>query len=130
MPSDAPALATDASCFTCQGEKQLQGMMVYLLAQQWLALNPMADISPAAIAAASNCYTCYLSGKGLLGAAVYLLNEILAGGGGGGATTNPVYTGAAPPAAPAFPLQGALFVPDNDALPFQVWIPGTGWTVR
>lgn len=128
MP-DAPTIATDASCFTCQGEKTLLGMAVYLLAQQLQSIDPMADISAPAIAAASNCYTCYMSGKGLLGAMVYLL----ANGSGGGppvAATNPVYTGVAPPAAPAFPLQGALYVPDNDALPFQVWIPGIGWTVR
>lgn len=129
MASDAPTIATEASCFTCQGEKILTGMSVYLLAQLLKASDPMADISPAAIATASNCYTCYMSGKGLLGAMVYLLSQIT-GGGGGGALTNPIYTGAAPPAAPAFPLQGALFVPDNDADPFQVWIPGTGWTVR
>lgn len=105
------------------------GMIVYILAQQLLAIDPMAQITPAALASASNCYTCYMSGKGLLGAMVYLLNAI----GGGGATpsnVNPIYTGVAPPAAPGFPLQGALYVPDNDALPFQVWIPGTGWTVR
>lgn len=131
MPSDAPTIATEASCFTCQGEKALLGMQVYLLSQLWKANAPMADIDPAVIAQQSNCYTCYMSGKGLLGASVYLLNQILLGGGGGiPITVNQIYTGAAPPAAPAFPLQGALFVPDNDALPFQVWIPGTGWTVR
>lgn len=48
---------------------------------------------------------------------------------GGVATTNPVYTGAAPPAAPDFPLQGALFTPDADGAPLQKWIPGTGWVV-
>ena len=41
--------------------------------------------------------------------------------GGGGGTTNPVYTGAAPPAAPTDPTQPAIFYPDNDALPIQVW---------
>lgn len=50
-------------------------------------------------------------------------------GGGGGGSTNPVYTGAAPPAAPAFPLQGAIFTPDADGDPLQKWIPGTGWVV-
>ena len=59
----------------------------------------------------------------------YLLAQIAAGGGGGGGSTNPVYTGAAPPAAPAFPLQGALFTPDADGAPLQKWIPGTGWVV-
>lgn len=124
--ADAPTLATDASCFTCQGEKQLQGMMVYLLAQQWLALNPMADITPAALAAASNCYTCYMSGKGLLGASVYLLNEILAGGGGGGGAIQ-VYTGAAPPAAPADPTRAALFYPTGGGAVQQWDIGAATW---
>lgn len=58
------------------------------------------------------------------------LDLLSAGGGGGGGNVNPIYHGAAPPAAPIFTLQAAMYVPDNDALPFQVWIPGTGWTVR
>lgn len=49
------------------------------------------------------------------------LLDLITTGGGGGATTNPVYTGVAPPAAPAFPAQGAFFVPDNSALPLQTW---------
>lgn len=130
MPSDAPTIATEASCFTCQGEKALLGMQVYLLSQLWKANAPMADIDPAVIAQQSNCYTCYMSGKGLLGASVYLLNQILQGGGGGiPITVNEIYTGAAPPAAPAFPLQGAIFTPDADGQPLQKWIPGTGWVV-
>src|SRR5512143_11177 len=104
MPSDAPTIATEASCFTCQGEKALLGMQVYLLSQLWKANAPMADIDPAVIAQQSNCYTCYMSGKGLLGASVYLLNQILLGGGGGAIQ---VYTGAAPPAAPADPTKAA-----------------------
>lgn len=99
MACDAATVATDASCFTCQGEKQLLGMQVYLLAQLLKLSDPMADISPAAIAAASNCYTCYLSGKGLLGAAVYLLCQITDNGGTGSSdgTTNMALGGVAPP---------------------------------
>lgn len=41
------------------------------------------------------------------------------GGGGGGSVQ--VYDGAAPPAAPANPALPAIFYPDNDALPLQVW---------
>lgn len=59
----------------------------------------------------------------------YWTEQVAAGGGGGGVTVNPVYTGAAPPAAPALPLQGALFTPDADGAPLQKWIPGTGWVV-
>lgn len=75
------AIASPAECFTCQPEKRLLGMEVYLLAQIALAANPGMDISADAIANASNCYTCKMSGKGLLGAAVYLLCQIANGGG-------------------------------------------------
>lgn len=55
-------------------------MAVYLLAQQLVAVDPMADITPKALAAASACFTGCMSGKGLLGAIVYLLCQ---GSGGG-----------------------------------------------
>lgn len=84
----AQGVASDASCFTCQGEKQLLGMAVYLLSQQLLALDPMADVTPAALARLSNCYTACLSGKGLLGAIVYLLCQGASGGSGGGGLLN------------------------------------------
>lgn len=56
-----------------------------------------------------------------------ILGATIAGGSGPGGSVNPVYTGAAPPAAPAFPLEGALFTPDNNTLPLQAWTPGVGW---
>lgn len=99
-------------------------MMVYLLAAILKEEQPMADITPQAIATASACYNC-VSAKNLYAEIVFLLCQ-LSSGGGPGATTNPIYTGAAPPAAPAFPLLGALFTPDADAR-LQKWIPGTGW---
>lgn len=57
-------------------------MAVYLLTQLYNQSNPMAQITPQALASASNCYTACMSGKGLLGAIVYLLCQIDSGGGG------------------------------------------------
>lgn len=59
-------------------------MEVYLLAQIYLGSNPMADVSPQGLARAAACYTQCLSGKELLGAAVFLLCGFTGGGGGGG----------------------------------------------
>lgn len=72
-PSD---LATDASCFTCQNERLLRGMTVYLLAQIAKAANPALDITPSGLAGPANQYSQELSGKLLLGAEVYLLCQI------------------------------------------------------
>lgn len=65
----------------------------------------------------------FLSEQEFMAENINLLCQLVAGGGGGGSTVNPVYTGAAPPAAPAFPAQGAFFVPDNAVLPIQTWNP-------
>lgn len=100
---DPQSITTDARCFTCLGEKSLVAMQVYLLGQILLAADPMADISPQALATASRCYLGCMSGKGLIAAQVYLLCQIAGGGGGGPGTDYIVWqdTGPTPAGPPA-----------------------------
>lgn len=51
----------------------------------------------------------------------YWAKQVADNGGGGGGGSTQVYTGAAPPAAPANPAIAAVFYPTNDALPLQAW---------
>lgn len=119
------AVATDAKCFTCLAEKQLLGMAVYLLGQNLLSLDPMADVSPQALATASRCYTQCLSGKGLLGAMVYLLCQIDNNGGGGGSGFDWIIwedTGPNPSGPPSDPTKAGM-VRFRDGNPPVVWDP-------
>lgn len=118
----------------------------YMSKQQWMAANLLilCEIlfNQGTVPSMSSCTVTglwnqiggnppYLSEQQFMAENISLLCQIMnAGGTGGGGNVNPVYHGASPPAAPAIPGQAALYAPDDDTLPFQVWIPGTGWTVR
>lgn len=121
MACDVQSVQTNADPFLAVSEKQLLAMEVYLLCV-------IANMSCTAqsLVTASSCYAECMSHKSLQAAIVYLLCSISAGGGIVG-SVNPVYTGVAPPAAPAFPLVGALYTPDDNTLPIQAWTPGVGW---
>lgn len=85
----------------------------------------MADVSPDAVAAAANCYTCKLSGKNLLGAMVYLLTLIEeAGGGGGGAGCCDYWEDTGPnPSGPPADQTKVVTIHFRDGMPSLTWDP-------
>lgn len=83
-PSNYANLATCYNCEIPEGDKL--GVVIYLLAQQYIAASPMADISPSALANAARCYSCEIPTGDQLGVANYLLDQINSGGGGGALT--------------------------------------------
>lgn len=98
-PSNYANLATCYNCEIPDGDQL--GVVIYLLAKQYLAASPMADISPSALANAARCYNCEIPPGDQLGVAAYLLDQINAGGGGGGA--GGVTVAAGPP-----PVDGSI----------------------
>lgn len=84
---DVTATKNNAKCFTCEPDKALQGMTVYLLCRILSLFDPMSDCSPATVKNAAKCFTECMSAKELYGSMVYLLCQIedaISGGGGSG----------------------------------------------
>lgn len=117
MACTAQELVTDARCLVAgMNDRQLLAAIACLLAD---SLGMACD--PQTLVEDSRCLWESMSERQLL-ASIAL--SICNGGGGGGGTIQ-VYNGAAPPAAPTDPTKPAIFYPDNDALPLQVWDTGT-----
>lgn len=121
----------DARCFTCLSDKQLQGMIAYMLGQILLQSDPMADVSPEAIAEASRCFMC-LSGKQLIAGNTYLLTQIFNnGGGGGGSGVKQVWYGSGPPVGVQPGMNGAIanlyYDTDSGGFLYHWSIPGQSW---
>ena len=90
------ALTTAAGCFNALIPNQLAPLNTYLLAQIWLAADPMADISVPAVMAGAKCFAA-LTPNQQFAMQTYLLCQIAVGGGGGGGTPQ-VFSGSGPPA--------------------------------
>lgn len=128
MPTMTPSQYANASrCYDCEIPPGAQlSVIIYLLAQSYLASNPMADISPSALANAARCYDCEIPPGAQLSVALYLLANGGSGGGGGGpgggclpgiwraAPTNPE-----PP--PAYPACDGQYLRFLDSSPSLYW---------
>lgn len=117
------AVENDAKCFTCLPEKQLIAMQTYLLAQLWLAQNPMADITPQALLDGSKCFRDCFNYKQLYGAMVYLLCQITGGGGAGSGSNDLVANSFADRPATAPDATKAGQITYRDMSPSQTWDP-------